>query len=258
MRLAFSSLMLLITIKQFTAFHITLPQRPFHHKYKTPKTTALHLPAPPALRLGPQSLPNEDDPPLRLKINSTLIKATSTAIVPVKATTLKSLEKEVRVSFFPLISPRVPFSIFHFPFSNTLTHNFSAKEENNLIRSTFTTPFSGLRSDFQRRRPHIFSDYLDFFKHPTQSFPAILFLYFACLAPAVSFGTISSFLTGMNIGVVEFLFSCGTAGMGYSLISGQPMGFIAPTGLTLAFIGALFKLTEGECYTSSERSDARC
>jgi hypothetical protein len=44
-------------------------------------------------------------------------------------------------------------------------------------------------------------------------FPAILFLYFACLAPAISFGTIASQLTNNSMGVVEFLLSAGTSGM---------------------------------------------
>lgn len=43
--------------------------------------------------------------------------------------------------------------------------------------------------------------------------PAVLFLYFACLAPAVSFGTISSEITNGSIGVVEFLLGSGVAGV---------------------------------------------
>lgn len=43
--------------------------------------------------------------------------------------------------------------------------------------------------------------------------PAVLFLYFACLAPAVSFGTISSEITNGSMGVVEFLLGSGVAGM---------------------------------------------
>jgi hypothetical protein len=43
--------------------------------------------------------------------------------------------------------------------------------------------------------------------------PAILFLYFACLAPTISFGTIASQITQNNMGVVEFLLSAGTSGM---------------------------------------------
>jgi hypothetical protein len=43
--------------------------------------------------------------------------------------------------------------------------------------------------------------------------PAVLFLYFACLAPAVSFGTISSEITNGAINVPEYLLSSGIAGM---------------------------------------------
>jgi hypothetical protein len=43
--------------------------------------------------------------------------------------------------------------------------------------------------------------------------PAILFLYFACLSPAISFGTIASQITNGSIGIVEFLLSAGCSGM---------------------------------------------
>ena len=57
----------------------------------------------------------------------------------------------------------------------------------------------------------------------------------------ISFGTIASQITNDSIGVVEFLLSAGCSGMVYSVICGQPMAFIAPTGLTLAFISGLFR-----------------
>jgi hypothetical protein len=63
------------------------------------------------------------------------------------------------------------------------------------------------------------SDWTDAFKKKRQVIPAILFLYFACLSPAVSFGTIASEITNGSIGIVEFLLSCGGAGMvGYSVL----------------------------------------
>mmetsp|Transcript_6726 Transcript_6726/g.18771 ORF Transcript_6726/g.18771 Transcript_6726/m.18771 type:complete len:787 (+) Transcript_6726:124-2484(+) len=99
-----------------------------------------------------------------------------------------------------------------------------------------------MRKDLNRRKVHYISDWVDGFKNKRQTVPAILFLYFACLSPAVSFGTISSQLTNGSIGVVEFLLSCGASGMAYSVLCGQPMAFIAPTGLTLAFISGLFRL----------------
>ena len=57
------------------------------------------------------------------------------------------------------------------------------------------------------------SDWTDGFKNFNKVIPAILFLYFACLSPAISFGTIASQITNNNMGVVEFLLSAGTSGM---------------------------------------------
>lgn len=85
------------------------------------------------------------------------------------------------------------------------------------------------------------SDWTDGFKNKRQVIPAILFLYFACLSPAVSFGTIASEITDGSIGIVEFLLSSGLSGMAYAVLCGQPMAFIAPTGLTLAFISGLYR-----------------
>mmetsp|Transcript_6246 Transcript_6246/g.6992 ORF Transcript_6246/g.6992 Transcript_6246/m.6992 type:complete len:685 (+) Transcript_6246:312-2366(+) len=98
-----------------------------------------------------------------------------------------------------------------------------------------------LRNDFGRRRKHYISDWTDAFSHLNQCIPAILFLYFSCLAPVVSFGTIASQITEGTIGVVEFLVASATAGMSYSVLSGQPMTFIAPTGLSLAFMSGLYR-----------------
>ena len=69
------------------------------------------------------------------------------------------------------------------------------------------------RNDMLRRRKYYVSDWTDAFKKKRQVIPAVLFLYFACLAPAVSFGTISSEITNGSMGVVEFLLGSGVAGM---------------------------------------------
>jgi len=105
----------------------------------------------------------------------------------------------------------------------------------------FTSISREFWNDVRRRKHFYISDWVDGFKKPRQTLPAILFLYFACLAPAISFGTIAFQTTKGAIGVVEFILSCGLAGTAYSVMCGQPMGFIAPTGLTLAFISGLFK-----------------
>lgn len=95
--------------------------------------------------------------------------------------------------------------------------------------------------DIERRSKCYLSDWIDGFKNMKKVIPAVMFLYFACLSPAISFGTIASQITNDSIGVVEFLLSTGCSGMVYSIICGQPMAFIAPTGLTLAFISGLFR-----------------
>lgn len=99
----------------------------------------------------------------------------------------------------------------------------------------------GIRDDLRVRSKVYASDWTDAFKNMKKVIPAILFLYFSCLSPAVSFGTIASQITKGSIGIVEFLLSAGVSGMLYAIFCGQPMAFIAPTGLTLAFISGLYR-----------------
>ena len=74
-------------------------------------------------------------------------------------------------------------------------------------------PFQSSSDDIKRRRKFYSSDWTDAFKKKGQVIPAILFLYFACLSPAVSFGTIANQITNGSIGIVEFLLSSGLSGM---------------------------------------------
>jgi hypothetical protein len=76
-----------------------------------------------------------------------------------------------------------------------------------------TDSYSIHRNDFLRRRKVYLSDWTDAAKKKRLVIPAVLFLYFACLAPAVSFGTIASEITNGSMGVVEFLLGSGVAGM---------------------------------------------
>jgi hypothetical protein len=69
------------------------------------------------------------------------------------------------------------------------------------------------RDDVGRRNKTYVSDWTDALDNKRKCIPAILFLYFACLAPVVSFGTIASQITEGSIGVVEFLIASGGAGM---------------------------------------------
>ncbi|GKY91132.1 hypothetical protein MPSEU_000086000 [Mayamaea pseudoterrestris] len=122
-----------------------------------------------------------------------------------------------------------------------------AIEERKSSNATETTRFfrrivSDAMIDDCRRRSKVYvSDWTDASKNVKKVVPAILFLYFSCLSPAVSFGTIATQITGGSIGITEFLLSSGLSGMAYAILCGQPMAFIAPTGLTLAFISGLYR-----------------
>ena len=94
----------------------------------------------------------------------------------------------------------------------------------------------------RKRLPLYKSDWTDGFN--PKSISAILFLFFTCLAPTVAFGGVTNIITKGKIGVIEFILSCGIGGILYSIFSGQPMTFVGPTGLTLAFMSALFSFTQ--------------
>lgn len=69
-----------------------------------------------------------------------------------------------------------------------------------------------LSNDVERRRRWYLSDWTDGIDNINKVAPAICFLYFASLIPAISFGTIASQLTGGAMGIVEFLLGCGLGG----------------------------------------------
>eukprot|EP00903_Cladosiphon_okamuranus_P012375 g11598.t1 len=98
-----------------------------------------------------------------------------------------------------------------------------------------------LMADMKRRAKLYKSDWTDGVNR--KSLPAIMFLYFACLLPAVAFGGIATQVTQGTLGVIEYVVSCGLGGMAYAMFGGQPMTFIGPTGLTLAFMTSLYSFT---------------
>jgi len=123
-----------------------------------------------------------------------------------------------------------------------LIYNLTEAPEKPAAQSALSMIVStDMKDDMDRRRQVYLSDWTDGLKNIKKVVPAILFLYFACLSPAVSFGTIASQITEGSMGIVEFLFSAGVSGMIYAITCGQPMAFIAPTGLTLAFISGLYR-----------------
>ena len=102
-------------------------------------------------------------------------------------------------------------------------------------------PFAkGVKRDFGNRLPQYKSDIVDGLN--AQSLATILFLFFACLAPAVGFGSVLGVLTGGQMGVIEMVASTSLSGMLYAALSAQPVQLIGPQGPVVAFVSALFAL----------------
>lgn len=100
----------------------------------------------------------------------------------------------------------------------------------------------GLIGDIKRRLPRYASDFQDGL-HP-KTVASTLFLFFACLAPAVTFGGIMSGLTGNEIGAVEMIAASAICGVIYALLSGQPLIILGGTGPLLVFTGILYGLCD--------------
>ncbi len=75
-----------------------------------------------------------------------------------------------------------------------------------------------------------------------QTLSSIVFLFFACIAPAVAFGTLLSLCTAGQMGPIEMISSTAGCGIAFALTAGQPLTIIGSTGPVLAFIAALHKL----------------
>lgn len=98
----------------------------------------------------------------------------------------------------------------------------------------------GLMDDIRRRLPLYASDFRDGL-HP-KCIAATLFLFFACIAPAVTFGGILADLTDNYIGAIEMIAASALCGIIYALFSGQPLIILGGTGPLLIFTVILYRL----------------
>ena len=78
-----------------------------------------------------------------------------------------------------------------------------------------------------------------------QSMASCIFLFFACLSPAVTFGMLFQDGTGGQLGVVEMLLSSGISGVAYAIFSGQPLCIMGATGPELAYTVVFYKMCVG-------------
>ncbi|XP_055612250.1 band 3 anion transport protein isoform X5 [Uranotaenia lowii] len=105
--------------------------------------------------------------------------------------------------------------------------------------------WGGLFNDIKRRYPMYWSDIKDGLN--TETLAATIFMYFAALSTAITFGGLASDKTDNLIGISETLVSASLVGVVFHLLSGQPLVIIGTTGPLLLFDEALndFCLSNG-------------
>ena len=114
----------------------------------------------------------------------------------------------------------------------------AAAEEDIDSLSIVEAPLAGIRRDLRVRMPHFWSDFGDGFN--LKCLASTLFMFFACLAPAVAFGSLLAVKTNGAMGALEMLVSTSICGMIYSVFSGQPVTIIGSTGPVLAFTAIMY------------------
>jgi anion exchange protein len=102
--------------------------------------------------------------------------------------------------------------------------------------------FGGMINDLKRRLPMYKSDIHDGLNSETLA--ATLFLYFAGLATAITFGGLIGNKTSELIGISETLVSACFVGMIFHALSSQPLVFVGTTGPLILFDEALIQVCE--------------
>ena len=102
--------------------------------------------------------------------------------------------------------------------------------------------FAGIKADIKRRLPHYISDFKDGLR--AKSIASIVFMFFACLAPAITFGGFLGDETGGAIGTQEMLISTAVCGVVYALVAGQPLIILGGIGPMLIFTIILYQLCQ--------------
>ncbi|XP_062841167.1 solute carrier family 4 member 1a (Diego blood group) [Trichomycterus rosablanca] len=107
-------------------------------------------------------------------------------------------------------------------------------------------PFGGMVKDIKRRYRHYLSDFIDGFN--LQVFSAVIFIYFAALSPAITFGGLLAHKTGNMMGVSELLISTCVQGVVFCLFAAQPVLVIGFSGPLLVFEEAFYGFCQSSGY----------
>jgi len=111
----------------------------------------------------------------------------------------------------------------------------------------FTRKFmGGLRADLRRRAPYYVSDWTDAFSSQWRQkvTASTCFLFFACLAPAITFGALFDNDTKGQLGAFEMILSSALSGIVYAFFSGQPLCIMGATGPELAYTIVFYQMCE--------------
>ncbi|KAG7455363.1 hypothetical protein MATL_G00255920 [Megalops atlanticus] len=98
--------------------------------------------------------------------------------------------------------------------------------------------FGGLIRDARRRYPQYVSDFKDAMN--AQCMAAVIFIYFAALSPAITFGGLLGEKTDGLIGVSELIVATALQGVIFSLLGAQPLLVVGFSGPLLVFEEAFF------------------
>ncbi|XP_056599344.1 anion exchange protein 2a isoform X1 [Triplophysa dalaica] len=93
--------------------------------------------------------------------------------------------------------------------------------------------FGGVIQDIRRRYPKYISDFTDALS--PQCMASVIFIYFAALSPAITFGGLLGEKTGGLIGVSELIISTAVQGMLFCLLGAQPLLVVGFSGPLLVF-----------------------
>ena len=111
-------------------------------------------------------------------------------------------------------------------------------DEHDPLRRT-RRPFGGLLNDLRRRYPFYVSDFTEGLS--SSCLAAAMFMYFAALCTAITFGGLMSDKTDNVIGISETLVSCSFTGVVMALFASQPLVIIGLTGPLLLFDESLYR-----------------
>ncbi|XP_045071679.1 band 3 anion exchange protein [Coregonus clupeaformis] len=105
-------------------------------------------------------------------------------------------------------------------------------------------PFGGMIKDMKRRYRHYISDFTDALD--PQVLAAVIFIYFAALSPAITFGGLLADKTEHMMGVSELMISTCVQGIIFAFLAAQPTLVIGFSGPLLVFEEAFFAFCKSQ------------